>query len=434
MRFVELKNQTKQKNLSEEEQQSPLDVRKRNVSEEELRVLAAEATRHEIELFRKVSAIISYDTKETIWSFLVEKVNAVTLGLNMWSLALLLRRLSCMSSTRAKRRRIRKCTNCTSHHAANDRSLKLYHGRCDCGQCVCDHGWFGEACQHQKVCNLSKKKSNELCRSPQGVICSNAGTCQCGSCVCGNTQENGMIYGQFCECDDTECVDDETGEICGGHGKCYCGNCYCMAGWHGDKCEFQCDISPWESKKRCTSPDGKICSNRGTCICGECTCYDVDPTGEWGDIHGDTCECDERNCHSTYDRYADDFCSGKCQCGQCTCFPPGDERVHGKNCECDDRQCEDVNGETCSVNPTGQSPEFKQTSEGLAFSFRGHGICSCGRCVCQDGWFGKLCQFVRSCNMTEEESRSLCETSDGVMCTGKGNHLFSTVFSKTTPS
>lgn len=48
-----------------------------------------------------------------------------------------------------------------------------------------------------------------------------------------------------------------------GHGQCYCGNCYCAAGWHGDKCEFQCDISPWESKRRCTSPDGKICSNRG---------------------------------------------------------------------------------------------------------------------------------------------------------------------------
>lgn len=48
-----------------------------------------------------------------------------------------------------------------------------------------------------------------------------------------------------------------------GHGKCYCGNCYCGSGWHGDKCEFQCDITPWESKRRCTSPDGKICSNRG---------------------------------------------------------------------------------------------------------------------------------------------------------------------------
>lgn len=49
----------------------------------------------------------------------------------------------------------------------------------------------------------------------------------------------------------------------------------------------------------------------GTCVCGECTCYDVDPSGDWGDIHGDTCECDERNCHATYDRYTDDFCSGQ---------------------------------------------------------------------------------------------------------------------------
>lgn len=47
----------------------------------------------------------------------------------------------------------------------------------------------------------------------------------------------------------------------------------------------------------------------GMCVCGECNCYDVDPSGDWGDIHGDTCECDERICHATYDRYTDDFCS-----------------------------------------------------------------------------------------------------------------------------
>ncbi|KAM9483980.1 integrin beta-like protein 1 [Salvelinus alpinus] len=234
----------------------------------------------------------------------------------------------------------------------------------------------------------------------------------------------------------------------GGHGQCYCGNCYCAAGWHGDKCELQCDISPWESKRRCTSPDGKICSNRGTCICGECTCYDVDPSGDWGDIHGDTCECDERSCHATYDRYSDDFCSGHgqcncgrcdckegwmgkkcehplscslslesslkkckgtsnmpcfgrglCQCGQCACHPPGDTRVHGRTCECDDRQCEDISGEICG----------------------GHGFCSCGRCICGDGWFGKLCSFPRTCEMTDAQSKELCETADGVMCNGKGS-------------
>ncbi|XP_036965324.1 integrin beta-like protein 1 [Acanthopagrus latus] len=321
-------------------------------------------------------------------------------------------------------------------------------GFCDCGTCECDEGWSGDACQFQEECNLPNKKSKELCKNPQGVVCSNRGTCHCGSCMCDNEDNRGLVTGRFCECDDSECLDEDTGEVCGGHGQCYCGNCYCAAGWHGDRCEFLCDISPWESKKRCTSPDGKICSNRGTCVCGECNCYDVDPSGDWGDIHGDTCECDERNCHATYDRYTDDFCSGhgqcncgrcdckegwagkkcehplscslslessvkkcrgtsnlpcfgrgQCLCGQCTCHPPGDSRVHGKNCECDDRQCEDINGEVCG----------------------GHGYCSCGRCICEEGWFGKLCQFPRSCDMSDAQSKELCETSDGVMCSGKGS-------------
>ncbi|KAF2986480.1 hypothetical protein EK904_003744, partial [Melospiza melodia maxima] len=56
-------------------------------------------------------------------------------------------------------------------------------------------------------------------------------------------------------------------------------------------------------------------------------------------------------------------------------------------------------------------------------SSRSHGICSCGRCICQDGWFGKLCQHSRKCNMTEEESRSLCESADGILCSGKGCFL-----------
>ncbi|KAJ1116424.1 hypothetical protein NDU88_004636, partial [Pleurodeles waltl] len=136
------------------------------------------------------------------------------------------------------------------------------HGKCDCGVCKCAKGWYGETCQYPTTCDLTRKKSNEMCRNSQGVICSNAGTCHCGRCKCENSEGNGLIYGKYCECDDGECVDDETGEICGGHGKCYCGNCYCESGWHGDKCEFQCDISPWEIKRRCTSPDGKICSNR----------------------------------------------------------------------------------------------------------------------------------------------------------------------------
>uniref|UniRef100_A0A3P8ZWV9 Integrin beta-like protein 1 n=1 Tax=Esox lucius TaxID=8010 RepID=A0A3P8ZWV9_ESOLU len=320
------------------------------------------------------------------------------------------------------------------------------HGECYCGKCECDEGRYGEACQYQEDCNLTRKKSKELCRNPQGVVCSNAGSCQCGSCMCHNPDGRGLITGQFCECDDSECLDEDTGEVCGGHGQCYCGNCYCGAGWHGDKCEFQCDISPWESKRRCTSSDGKICSNRGTCVCGECTCHDVDPSGDWGDIHGDTCECDERICHSTYDRYSDDFCSGHgqcncgrceckegwtgkkcehplscslslesslrkckgtssipcfgrglCQCGQCSCHPLGDTRVHGKNCECDDRQCEDINGEICGGEGAHTCTNtHKHTLSGMTPTIITDKACHC-KYVTDLGWshFGLMSNSIR---------------------------------------
>jgi len=42
------------------------------------------------------------------------------------------------------------------------------------------------------------------------------GTCQCGRCKCANPEGNGLVYGKFCECDDRECIDDETDEICTG--------------------------------------------------------------------------------------------------------------------------------------------------------------------------------------------------------------------------
>lgn len=54
----------------------------------------------------------------------------------------------------------------------------------------------------------------------------------------------------------------------------------------------------------------------------------------------------------------------------------------------------------------------------------GHGYCSCGRCICEEGWFGKLCQFPRSCDMSDAQSKELCETSDGVICSGKGRCFY----------
>lgn len=42
------------------------------------------------------------------------------------------------------------------------------------------------------------------------------GTCHCGSCMCNNDDHKGLVTGPFCECDDSECLDEETGEVCGG--------------------------------------------------------------------------------------------------------------------------------------------------------------------------------------------------------------------------
>lgn len=48
------------------------------------------------------------------------------------------------------------------------------------------------------------------------------GTCHCGRCKCDNLEGNGLIHGKYCECDDRECIDEETGEMC--TGKCIYGD------------------------------------------------------------------------------------------------------------------------------------------------------------------------------------------------------------------
>lgn len=42
------------------------------------------------------------------------------------------------------------------------------------------------------------------------------GSCHCGSCMCDDRDNRGLVTGVFCECDDSECLDEDTGEVCGG--------------------------------------------------------------------------------------------------------------------------------------------------------------------------------------------------------------------------
>ena len=78
-----------------------------------------------------------------------------------------------------------------------------------------------------------------------------------------------------------------------------------------------------------------------------------------------------------------------------------------------------VSFKECDSRPVYPSPPLAPPRDCLA----GHGTCSCGRGVCEKGWFGTLCQHPRKCNLTEEQSSSLCESADGILCSGKGEYL-----------
>ena len=59
--------------------------------------------------------------------------------------------------------------------------------RCECGECECEAGWAGPACD----CPTEK----ESCRSPyDGQICSGHGECSCGECQCSNVAGTNNIY------------------------------------------------------------------------------------------------------------------------------------------------------------------------------------------------------------------------------------------------
>ncbi|CAB1346803.1 unnamed protein product, partial [Coregonus sp. 'balchen'] len=267
------------------------------------------------------------------------------------------------------------------------------HGVCHCGKCECDEDWFGEACQYQEDCNLTNKKSKKLCRNPQGVVCSNAGSCHCGSCMCHNPDGRGLVTGRFCECDDSECLDEDTGEAT------------------ASVTVATVTVRPVGME---TNVNYSVTSAR-TCVCGECTCYDVDPSGDWGDIHGDTCECDERSCHATYDRYSDDFCSVP--------FPPS--------------LCHSLPSFSIPPFPNPKSPHllthFLLPHLSTIFPFSsptpsslhspssppGHGQCNCGRCDCKEGWAGKKCEHPLSCSLSLESSLKKCKGTSNMPCFGR---------------
>ncbi|MGH0130541.1 UNVERIFIED_CONTAM: hypothetical protein FKN15_016319 [Acipenser sinensis] len=66
-------------------------------------------------------------------------------------------------------------------------TFSLCHGKCSCGDCLCDPDWKGD------YCNCSTR--TDTCMSSIGLLCSSRGQCVCGTCEC--TQPG--AYGDTCE-------------------------------------------------------------------------------------------------------------------------------------------------------------------------------------------------------------------------------------------
>lgn len=302
----------------------------------------------------------------------------------------------------------------------------IKHGECNCGQCICRENYQGQACENElrsencvgsngKVCSGNGICEQEQCHCKQpfygktceefdeepilakycrkrgsNEVCSNRGTCVRGSCHCNQAGylTDQAFSGRFCECDDYHC-EQYNGELCGGleRGTCHCGKCTCRENFTGSDCSISM------SDEKCRSPNGAICDGRGMCVNNMCQCQ--------SGYSGSTCEHFE-GLPWNLTRYCiesgkTDVCSnrGKCVQGSCRCEQSrhGNGTYYtGRYCECDDYACDLFNGEVCGG--------------------RERGICSCGKCRCQYGFFGP------DCSLTKEHEQ--CLTSDGKICSDQG--------------
>lgn len=133
------------------------------------------------------------------------------------------------------------------------------HGQCVMGQCICDDGWTGEAC------DILKCKQNNHC-FPNG-ICSDQGGCQCFPGWKGKNCSTACSSGSFGANCSQKC-------LCLNGGMCdpKDGHCSCKAGWTGSFCQQGCFQGTYGIN--CS----RTCDCHGTCTCdpqtGDCLSRD----------------------------------------------------------------------------------------------------------------------------------------------------------------
>ncbi|XP_044309699.1 integrin beta-4 isoform X2 [Varanus komodoensis] len=160
------------------------------------------------------------------------------------------------------------CDACPCEQQQEVRSAKCnFNGNFVCGQCVCNPGWRGAACN----CSTSASADNTPCLRPGDTEpCSGRGECLCGQCQCYSEDETQRYEGQFCEFDNLQCP-RTSGFLCNDRGRCYMGQCACESGWEGPGCECP------TSNITCLTSNEVICNGRGRCECGRCICENPTP-------------------------------------------------------------------------------------------------------------------------------------------------------------
>ncbi|XP_055870134.1 low-density lipoprotein receptor-related protein 1-like isoform X4 [Biomphalaria glabrata] len=301
-------------------------------------------------------------------------------------------------------------------------------------KCSCENGFHGDQCEHDACYGYCLQGNCSLSGSQPTCSCFNnfSGT-RCDKFVCTNYCQNGGLCRPIEGKPVCFCPASYTGERCEKTSEDWCSlSCKNGATCSKEKSGYHiCNCAPGFTGKRCEHCLDLSCNNKGVC-------YKDKDTGK------SKCEClkgleSSTNCATAVN------CTTVCQLGNnifpevcdCNCPPPyylckSCDRQCGENykcnldidkrptCVCDDIH-EGVNCELCKCQPTGQCSRDQKKQPVCNCSMETFGkfcqyhcigscgpnghctqcelnttthktLCTPGRCICNPGFDGPLCQ------------------------------------------
>lgn len=106
------------------------------------------------------------------------------------------------------------CTcNCEANKEVDSPLCSNGNGTYECGVCQCHQGRLGPRCECS-VEDYSPTDDANCMPKQDSPVCNRRGDCLCGQCSC-HTSEHGQVWGQYCECDDFNCLRFK-GALCSG--------------------------------------------------------------------------------------------------------------------------------------------------------------------------------------------------------------------------